>query len=133
MILHKLNLANFRAFKQIEVEFERDLNVIAGVNGVGKTAILDAIAVMFSRALPEFTVSTAKPRSFTDEDISIGKPSMEVSGIYSVGDQRCHAVTQHTAETEKGDLFFHILERFRSATQQSTDEAQRETRTTLQG
>jgi len=46
MILHKLNLANFRAFEQIEIEFVRDLNVIAGVNGVGKTAILDAIAVM---------------------------------------------------------------------------------------
>ena len=130
MILHKLNLANFRAFEQIEIEFVRDLNVIAGVNGVGKTAILDAIAVMFSRALPECTVSTAKPRSFTDDDISVGEISMEVSGIYSVGNQRFHAVTQRTAETEKGDLFLQMPELHHPT---DAPEARQETRTVLNG
>lgn len=133
MILHKLNLANFRAFEQIEIEFERGLNVIAGVNGVGKTAILDAIAVMFSRALPEFTISTARPRSFTEDDISVGKTSMEVSSIYTVGDDRLHAVSQRTTESESGDLFFHMLERYHSAGAPPTEEARQETRPVLHG
>src|SRR5678815_5473838 len=48
MILRKLHLANFRAFEQIEIEFEPGVNVIAGVNGVGKSSLLRAIATGLS-------------------------------------------------------------------------------------
>lgn len=56
MILPQLNLANFRGFEQIEIKFEKDVNVIAGVNGVGKSAILHALtaaAVAGKIAVPE--------------------------------------------------------------------------------
>ena len=53
MIVHQLNLANFRGFEQIELVFEPDVSVVAGVNGVGKSGILQALAALFSRALPE--------------------------------------------------------------------------------
>ena len=76
MKLHHLNLANFRGFEQIELSFEPGETLIAGVNGVGKSGILQALAVLFSRALPEFTPCIAKPLSFSDEDIQHGKPSL---------------------------------------------------------
>ena len=52
MILHQLNLANFRGFEQIEIQFEKDVNVIAGVNGVGKSAILRALTAAVAGQIP---------------------------------------------------------------------------------
>ncbi|MEN8218091.1 MAG: AAA family ATPase [Pseudomonadota bacterium] len=45
MILKKLQLTNFRCFKELSVELHPRLNVFVGNNGKGKTAILDGIAV----------------------------------------------------------------------------------------
>ena len=104
MIVHQLNLANFLGFEQIELQFEPDVNVIAGVNGVGKSGILQALAVLFSRALPEFTPSTVRPLSFTDEDIYHDKPSLEASAIFIVADQQCHMGAQRLRDDgDSGD------------------------------
>lgn len=104
MKVEQLNLANFRSFEQIELQFEPDVNVIAGVNGVGKSGILQALAALFSRALLEFTPSTVRPLSFTDEDIYHGKPSLEASAIFTVADQQCHMGTQRQrGDGESGD------------------------------
>lgn len=104
MIVHQLNLANFRGFGQIELAFEPDVNVIAGVNGVGKSGILQALAALFSRALLDFTPSTARSLSFTDEDIYHGKPSLEASAIFTVADQQCHMGTQRLrGDRDSGD------------------------------
>ncbi len=45
MILKKLQLINFRCFKELSVNLHPRLNVFVGNNGKGKTAILDGIAV----------------------------------------------------------------------------------------
>ena len=42
MNIQQLSLANFRGFEQIDLTFEPDVNVIAGVNGAGKSGILQA-------------------------------------------------------------------------------------------
>lgn len=90
MKIHHLSIANFRSFKQIELTFEPDVTLIAGINGVGKSAILQALATLFSQALPEFTPSAAKPFFFTDDDIHHGKPSLEISLSFTVDGQRCY-------------------------------------------
>jgi predicted ATP-binding protein involved in virulence len=82
MKLEKLTLLNYRGFESLELEFEPDINVIAGINGVGKSSILHAIAVMFSRALPEFTPSSAQKITFTDSDISYGKFYLNVLSVF---------------------------------------------------
>jgi DNA replication and repair protein RecF len=43
MFLKHLSLNNFRLFPAIELEFDQDLNVLSGMNGQGKTSILEAI------------------------------------------------------------------------------------------
>lgn len=104
MRVERLSLANFRGFEQIELSFEDDVTVIAGVNGVGKSAILDALATLFSRALPVFTPSTSKPRAFTDEDIQIGKPFLQASAIITIADQCCNMGIQRLSESgDEGD------------------------------
>jgi predicted ATP-binding protein involved in virulence len=74
MKLDKISFANFKGFEQLDLEFESDVTVLAGINGIGKSSILYAIAVVLSKALPLFTVSTSKPRNF------------EVDEIYSKGE-----------------------------------------------
>ena len=45
MKINSLKLQNFRCFEDITVELNPTLNVIIGNNGVGKTTVLDALAV----------------------------------------------------------------------------------------
>jgi predicted ATP-binding protein involved in virulence len=69
MKLDKISFANFKGFEQLDLDFESDVTVLAGINGIGKSSILYAIAVVLSKALPFFTASTSKPRSFDTDDI----------------------------------------------------------------
>jgi predicted ATP-binding protein involved in virulence len=45
MKLQKIEIENFRCFESLAIDFDDDVNVIVGVNGAGKTALLDAIAI----------------------------------------------------------------------------------------
>lgn len=104
MRIQQLTLANFRGFEQVELDFERDVTLIAGVNGVGKSGVLYALAVVFSRLLPEFTPSTSKAINFTNEDICYGKQVLDVSAQVVVAEQVCHCGIQRVIESdESGD------------------------------
>ena len=48
MKVTRLQLANVRAIEAAEFHFRSGFNLIVGVNGVGKTTVLDALAVCFS-------------------------------------------------------------------------------------
>lgn len=41
MKLHTLQLRDFRGFESLSLAFEDDVTVLVGVNGAGKTSILD--------------------------------------------------------------------------------------------
>ena len=45
MKLAKVRITNFRCFESLEIPLQPDINVFVGINGSGKTAILDAIAI----------------------------------------------------------------------------------------
>lgn len=46
MKLSKIEITNFRCFESLSFELRHDVNVFVGVNGAGKTTILDAIATV---------------------------------------------------------------------------------------
>ena len=79
MKLKQLSLAHYRGFEQLDIAFEDDITVIAGVNGVGKTGILRAIATAASYALPKFTPSKEKSQSLFATDIYTGKPGLTLT------------------------------------------------------
>ncbi|PZF14158.1 AAA family ATPase [Curtobacterium sp. MCLR17_034] len=56
--IDKMILENFRCFERLEIEFNPSLTVLVGVNGTGKTAVLDGLAVMLSTVLRQFEGST---------------------------------------------------------------------------
>jgi len=55
-----LKLANLRAIERAEFRFQPGFNLIVGVNGVGKSTVLDALRICVSRLLPLMTESRAK-------------------------------------------------------------------------
>ncbi|MDP2228236.1 MAG: AAA family ATPase [Moraxellaceae bacterium] len=85
MKLKSLGLTNFRGFERLDIDFDERLTVIAGVNGVGKSTILQAIAIAYSHSLQEFTISREKPLPVIDADIQQGKSiciiEMESNGL----------------------------------------------------
>jgi predicted ATP-binding protein involved in virulence len=68
MQLQKLSLTNFRAFKQAEFEFKPGMNLLVGINGAGKSSVLDAIRILFSQIMPKVSNSRVKPMQFSDND-----------------------------------------------------------------
>ncbi|MFN0121153.1 MAG: AAA family ATPase, partial [Blastocatellia bacterium] len=48
MKLTRIEIENFRCFEKLSAPLQPDVNVFVGVNGAGKTAILDAVAIALS-------------------------------------------------------------------------------------
>lgn len=51
MKLKNIKITNYRCFKGADIDFDEHVTLIVGKNGVGKTAILDAVAVSVSTFL----------------------------------------------------------------------------------
>ena len=54
MKLKKLSMKNFRGFDELTVEFDERLSVIVGINGSGKTAILEAASIALGTYFSKF-------------------------------------------------------------------------------
>lgn len=116
MKLEALSLAHCGGFEQLDIAFEPDVTLIAGVNGVGKSTVLHALAVLLSRAMPEFTPSRSAPLYFTDDDIHGNKASLEVSARIRIDGQTLNAGVQRLrAADDKGDRFM-LLRQAEAAT-----------------
>lgn len=48
MYLKKVSLHNFKCYEDLEVEFDKNLTVLVGTNGAGKTSILESAAIAVS-------------------------------------------------------------------------------------
>lgn len=106
MKLERLSLANCGGFEQIDIDFEADVTLIAGINGVGKSTLLRALAVVLSRAMPEFTPSRSPAIYFTDDDIHGDKNALEASVRLQIDGQIINAGVQRLRSSEdQGDLF----------------------------
>lgn len=70
----ELKLSNFRVINELFVNFEcTQTTVFVGVNGSGKTSILDCLAILLSRLIGRIESTQGTGRFFTDDDISNGR------------------------------------------------------------
>lgn len=60
MYLSKIHIKNFRGIKNLEVEFDKKLNVIIGANGQLKTSLMDAIRLFYSWGEPNRDIEITK-------------------------------------------------------------------------
>ena len=86
MKITSLKLANIRSIEIAEFHFQPGFNLIVGVNGVGKSTVLDALRICLSRILPSTTTeSRAKPISFEKSDIRSGFPFLDAELSLTIG------------------------------------------------
>ena len=85
MRITSLKLTNIRAIETAEFRFQPGLNLIVGVNGVGKSTVLDALRICMSRILRSTPESRAKAMPFAISDIRSGFPFLDVELSLAVG------------------------------------------------
>jgi predicted ATP-binding protein involved in virulence len=67
-------MQSFRGIGDLTIDFdEKEPTVFIGINGVGKSSILDCLAILLSRFSSAIQHSTASGRLFTEEDIKNDK------------------------------------------------------------
>ncbi len=73
MRIRKLTLRNYRVYaEQPPFEFEARFTVVAGINGRGKTALLDGLALLCSRFLPQVSSARGGYRTITPREVHVG-------------------------------------------------------------
>ena len=65
-LINKLEVCNFRKFESISVSFERQLTVLVGDNGVGKSTLIDAASIALGTLFQK--VENAKAPGITPDD-----------------------------------------------------------------
>ncbi len=76
MKVKTLELENYRGAEHLTLHFDEKVTVVSGVNGSGKTSILEALAIMLSRLVGRICSSKGTGRFFTETDVRNGTSEM---------------------------------------------------------
>lgn len=90
MKITRLSVAGLRAFEQAQFEFDATFTLLVGVNGVGKTTILEALRIGLSRLLPQFTASRSRPDTFIVDDIRVGGSALTIDFDFTLNGTEHH-------------------------------------------
>lgn len=72
MKVQRLSLLNFRGIKRLDVDFTQHTTAFVGVNGVGKSTVLDALAIALSQLIWRINGLPQKARPIALDDICHG-------------------------------------------------------------
>jgi predicted ATP-binding protein involved in virulence len=86
MELKRLTLTHVRAFEQAEFVFRPGLNLLVGINGVGKSTVLDALRIMLSQDMLKLTVARGRPLGFSVDDIAIGQGALDAELRFEIAE-----------------------------------------------
>jgi len=76
MHIEKLHIQNFRGFEEITINFPKsNIAIFIGVNGSGKSSILDCIAIMLAQFVAKIRNTTKLDVRFTANDINVNYKS----------------------------------------------------------
>ncbi len=76
MQLKSLSLSQVRAFEHAEFTFQPGMNLLVGVNGVGKSTVLDTLRILLSHIMPKLSASKSRTLTFGENDIKIGQDAL---------------------------------------------------------
>src|ERR1017187_5562386 len=80
MRIRELTIKNFRAYAEPPpFRFADRFSVVAGINGRGKTALLDGLALLCSRFLPQVSASRGGYRNIYPSEIHLDSPTAELA------------------------------------------------------
>ncbi len=122
MRIKELILANCRGVVDTRIPFQAGMNLIVGVNGAGKSTVLEALTILLSKVLAELTTGIApSPRGFEIDDIAQGKNTMDAQLQFNIEDEH-QLLLQMIRQREKITSIENIREEksFRSGVDVST-------------
>lgn len=80
MHIQSLTLTHFRAAQNLTLTLDPELNILVGVNGVGKTTVLDATAILLSWIMNRIQRPGASGLQISQDDITLGQPFASLAG-----------------------------------------------------
>lgn len=90
-----LKLANLRAVETAEFRFQAGFNLIVGVNGVGKSSVLDALRVCLSAFAKQANKLRTPVEAFTVDDIRFGANALSIEcGVQIDGSEHRYLIHQ---------------------------------------
>lgn len=100
MRIKTLSLRSFRGIRELTInDLDPKMNVVVGVNGSGKSSILDCAAILLSRLIWRIRSTHGTGRLFSDFDIANGASETVNSISVSISGRN---VEWHVAKTRKG-------------------------------
>ena len=85
MRINKLRLKNFRLFQDLEIDFgNSNITASIGINGAGKTSILDAISKALSSIMSDVNLQTHGQDFLSNSDILKGETSTSIEASFSL-------------------------------------------------
>lgn len=76
MKIDNLTIQNFRGLRNIHIsELDKNVNLFVGVNGAGKSSILDALSLIFSWYIARMLSAKGRGRDIPKDDIGLHSPS----------------------------------------------------------
>ncbi len=73
MKINQLILKNYRGAIDLPLEFTDRVNVFFGINGAGKSTVIDALAIALSWVVGRIQYAKASGRPISENDITNGK------------------------------------------------------------
>lgn len=88
MKLKSITLQNFKGIENLNIELDGKTTVIFGINGVGKSTILRAIALLYANIITRLTGKGKNRKTDLDyDDISYGKSKASINASFSFEDE----------------------------------------------
>ena len=69
MKIKSIHIENFRSAKDLKIDFDDNLNVLVGVNGAGKTTILETLTLCMSWLIKRIQRQNSSGLMISDSDI----------------------------------------------------------------
>ncbi|MCP5206318.1 MAG: AAA family ATPase [Hahellaceae bacterium] len=79
MFIDGVKLTNFRGLGNIELNFDEHINLLVGVNGVGKSSVLEAMGIMLSTFTNRVKGTPGYTKKLTNDDIKSGTDTLSAS------------------------------------------------------
>lgn len=91
MKVNSFELVNFRGIAKMPLTFTARTTTLVGINGVGKSSVLDALAIALSNLTARVMGQSAKARSMSPDDIRLGADYARLMVSADLGDNSATA------------------------------------------
>lgn len=109
MQITTLRLTYLRGYDHAEFQFRSGMNLLVGVNGVGKSTVLDALRLMLLRVLPRLTGVTMRAENFTASDITNDRGALTAELTLDLAGHTLnyllHSPREHLISNDEPDTF----------------------------